>query len=295
MDFGRFLVAMATPFGERSSVDYSRAEQLAQRLVERGVEGLVVAGTTGESPTLSVQEKLQRFRVVVQAVAGRAKVIAGTGTNDTAATVELTTEASETGVDGVMIVGPYYNKPPQAGLYHHFATAAAATELPVIAYNVPSRTSKNIEPDTVLRLAAIPNIVGLKEASADLVQTALVCQSAPAGFFVYSGADEIALPQLAVGAHGVISVVGHLVPDRMAAMIRCFFAGEVAEAARLHWEILPVAQACFLPSGSPACLKRFLEVCGFAVGGVRPPLAEADEQDTAKIRSLAEAMGLACN
>jgi len=292
MDFGRLLVAMATPFDQSLQVDFARAEELAARLVDRGVEGLVVCGTTGESPTLTHDEKLELFRTVVRAVGDRARVIAGTGTNDTVATVALTRDASRTGVHGVMVVCPYYSKPSQAGLYNHFAAAAAATELPVVVYNVPTRTSKNVDPDTVLRLAQLPNVVALKEASPDLEQTALVCRGAPTGFLVYSGSDDLTLPQLAVGAHGVISVVGHLIPEKLGELIRAFLAGDVQRAARLHWELLPVAKACFLPSGSPSCLKRFMELSGFSLGGVRLPLAPADEKDTAAIGAVAEAHGL---
>jgi len=292
MDLGRLLVAMATPFDQELKVDLPRARELAVRLVDRGVEGLVVCGTTGESPTLTRREKLDLFRAVVGAVGDRARVIAGTGTNDTVATVELTRDAAQTGVHGVMVVGPYYSRPSQTGLYNHFAAAAAATDLPLIIYNVPTRTARNVDPDTVLRLAQLPNVVALKEASSDLEQTALVCRGAPAGFMVYSGADELTLPQLAVGAHGAISVIGHLVPETMGEMIRAFFAGDVQRAARLHWEVLPVAKACFLPSGSPSCLKRFMELGGFSLGGVRLPLAPADDKDTAAIRAVAEAHGL---
>jgi 4-hydroxy-tetrahydrodipicolinate synthase len=285
---------MVTPFDRDLRVDYDRAAELAQKLVKEKSDGLVVAGTTGESPTLTHEEKLQLCKVVREAVGKDIVVIMGTGTNDTAASVALTREATELGiVDGVMIVGPYYNKPSQEGLYQHFKACAQATDLPVVLYNVPGRTGKNIEAATVLRLAhELPNVVAVKEASGDLVQISRICAGAPEGFSVYSGSDEFTLPMLAVGCVGVISVVSHLVGPQMAAMIQAFHAKDTTTAWRTHWQLLDMYEACFLPSGSPACVKRGLEICGFPCGGLRLPLVEASEKDTARMREVCQALGL---
>jgi 4-hydroxy-tetrahydrodipicolinate synthase len=292
VDFGNVLTAMATPLAGDGEVDFARAAELADRLVESGSDGLVVAGTTGESATLGEREKLDLFRCVVEAVGDRASVVAGTGNNVTRDTVELTQKASQVGVDGIMIVGPYYNKPSQEGLYRHFAAAAAATELPVIIYNVPSRTSRNIEASTVLRVAEAGNVVGVKEASGDMKQISEICGQGPDGFLVYSGDDFVTLPMLSLGAKGVISVISNVAARHVAEMVAAFHAGDTARAAALHRELLPLCEACFLESGNPACVKRAMEICDFPVGGVRLPLAEASEADTAKIRLVCERMGL---
>ena len=285
-NMGNLLTAMVTPFTPDLAVDYDRAAELAVRLISAGNDGLVVCGTTGESPTLSSAEKLELFRVVKDAV-GAAPVIASTGSNDHAATVELTRAANDTGVDGIMLVGPYYNKPSQEGFYQHFAQAAAVTDLPVMLYNVPGRTGKNIEAATVLRLAEdVPNIVALKEASGDLIQVSTICAGTPASFRVYSGDDSLTLPILAVGGVGVVSVVAHVVAAEMAAMIHAYLAGDTRRAVQLHHKLLPLFEAAFLASGSPACIKRALQICGFDCGGLRLPLVEASAADTDKIRQV---------
>jgi 4-hydroxy-tetrahydrodipicolinate synthase len=233
--FGRMLTAMVTPFDEDLSVDLDRAAQLAVHLVANGSAGLVVAGTTGEAPTLTKEEKLALFQVVQEAVGDRATVIAGTGSNNTAASVELTKAVSGMGLDGVMLTGPYYNKPSQEGFYQHFKAIAEATDRPVILYNVPTRTSKNIEAATVLRLAReVKNVAAVKEASGDLEQITMICAGAPEGFEVYSGEDAVTLPMLAVGCVGVISVVSHLAGQQVDEMIAAFEAGEVKKAAQIH-------------------------------------------------------------
>jgi len=291
-ELGCALTAMVTPFDAEGEVDFTRTAELAERLVATGSDGIVVVGTTGESPTLTHREKLDLFRSVVEAVAGRAAVIAGTGTNNTRDSIELTGEAEGTGVDAVILVGPYYNKPSQEGLYRHFSSIAAQTELPVVLYNVPTRTAKNVEIKTVLRLAEIPNVVALKEASGDMRQISELCRLVPDGFAIYSGDDFLTLPMLALGARGVISVVSNLAGRMVTDMIAAFRAGDTARAAALHHALFPLCEACFLESGSPSCIKRALEICGFPVGGVRLPLAEASEADTEKIRAVCERMGL---
>lgn len=282
--FGHTLTAMLTPFDENLDVDYDRAAELAKRLTENGSDGLLVTGTTGESPTLSHDEKLRLYEVTKEAV-GDAPIIAGTGSNDTRDTVALTRQASELPIDGVMFVGPYYNKPSQEGFYQHFKACAEATDLPCIVYNVPGRTGKNIEASTVIRLAEdIENIVACKEASGDIRQIAEICRRAPEGFELYSGDDGMTLPILSVGGVGVISVAAHLDGLRHSEMITAYHAGNVEGAALLHQILLPVFDACFLPSGNPSCVKRGLELQGFPVGGTRLPIVPASEEDTAIIR-----------
>lgn len=292
--FGYLVTAMVTPFDDDLRVDYDRAGALARRMAAEKSDGILLAGTTGESPTLSKQEKLDLFRAVREAVGKNVILLGGTGSNDTAASVELTRAASDLGVlDGIMHVGPYYNKPSQEGFYQHFRACAAATDLPVIVYNVPGRTGKNIEADTVLRLAEdVANIVAVKEASGDLVQVSRICAGMPEGFDVYSGSDEFTLPMLAVGSIGVISVVSHLVGPQVAEMIAAFHAADTRRASELHHELLDMFDACFLPSGNPACVKRGLEIVGFPVGGVRLPVVPASENDTARMREVCAALGL---
>ena len=292
-DFGRVLTAMVTPFDDDLRVDLRRAAQLARLLVENGSDGLVVCGTTGEAPTVSTAEKLDLFHAVKQAVGETATVIAGTGSNNTGESIELTGAVTEIGLDGVMLTGPYYNKPSQDGFYQHFRAIAEATQLPVILYNVPARTSKNIEASTVLRLATdAENIVAIKEASGDLEQISAICAGAPDGFVVYSGEDMLTLSMLAVGCVGVISVASHLVGRQIAAMIEHFEAGRTQEAACAQQSLLPVYKACFLASGNPACVKRGLEIIGFSVGGLRLPLVEANGADTETVRQACAKLGL---
>jgi 4-hydroxy-tetrahydrodipicolinate synthase len=277
---------MVTPFREDGAVDYDRAAELAEKLTAEGSDGLLVTGTTGESPTLTKEEKLQLYRVVKQA-AGQVPVLAGTGSNNTALSVELTRAASATGVDGILLVGPYYNKPSAEGLYQHFRACAQATELPVVIYNVPGRTGKNIEAKTILRLAEeVPNIVGVKEASGDLKQITAICAGKPDDFYVWSGDDGLTIPIMSVGGVGVISVASHVAGRQMRAMIDAFWAGEVERAAQLHCRLSPLFEALFLPSGNPACVKRALEICGFPVGGLRLPLVPASQADTDIIRRV---------
>jgi len=292
-NLGNLLTAMVTPFDEDLQVDYDRAAQLAVKLITEGNDGLVVTGTTGESPTLSDEEKLELYRVVKDAV-GDVTVIAGTGSNNHEHTVKLSQKAAGTGVDGIMLVGPYYNKPSQEGFYQHFSRAAAAVDLPVIVYNVPGRTSKNIEASTIIRLAEdVPNIVAVKEASGDLGQISEICAGTPDDFVVYSGDDSMTLPILAIGGQGIISVVAHVVAAEMLEMISAFHDWDTRRAWQIHHKLLPIFDAAFLPSGNPPCIKRALQVCGFDCGGVRLPLVEASDEDTASIRRVCQELGLA--
>ena len=292
-DLSNLITAMVTPFDDDLNVDYDRLAELAQRLADAGSD-LLISGTTGESPTTSPEEKLEMFRVVRDAVGDDVAVMAGTGSNDTAKSIELTRKASELDIDAILLVGPYYNKPSQEGLYQHFRACSEATDLPVVVYNVPGRTGKNIEAVTVLRLAEdVDNIIGVKEASGDIAQIAAICAGAPEGFRVWSGDDGMTLPILAVGGVGVISVAGHIAAEEIGEMIDCYHNGDVVRAAALHHRLTPLFDACFLASGNPPCVKRAREVCGFPVGGTRLPVVPAGDADTACIRTVCEELGYA--
>lgn len=283
--FGRLVTAMATPFSETGQVDYVQAVRLAKGLIASGSDSLVVSGTTGESPTLSTDEKVHLFSEIKAAIGTTGKVIAGTGNYSTAESIELTHLAEEVGVDGVLLVVPYYNKPPQEGLYQHFKAIAASTPLPCILYNVPSRTALNMTAETVIRLSAVENVVGVKEASGNLEQVGEIISRAPRGFLVYSGNDQDTLPILAIGGHGVISVASHLTGERIAEMIRLAVAGNLEGAAAIHRELIPLVRALFQTT-SPIPLKAALNACGFAVGKPRLPLVELDAKPAEALRAL---------
>ena len=283
MDIGRLLTAMVTPFDGEGRVDHEQARSLARALLDSGSDGLVVAGTTGEAPTLSHDEKLKLFAVVREAVGDRGAVLAGTSTNNTAASVELSREAEGTGVDGLLLTAPYYNKPTQEGLYRHFEAIAGATRLPCVLYNIPSRTGVNMTAETTVRLSRVPNIVGVKEASGDLVQIARIVEDAGEGFRVWSGDDAMTLPILAVGGYGVIAVVAHLVGAQMRRMIDDYLAGRTAEAAAVHRRLLPLMQILMTAASNPAPVKYALNQIGFRVGATRLPLVEPDEAAAERI------------
>lgn len=290
--WGRLLTAMATPFKADGSLDYERAAALARRLVESGSDGLVVAGTTGESPTLSHGEKLRLFETVVQAVGDRAPVIAGTGTNSTDASIEMSREAAAVGVSGVLLVVPYYNRPSQEGLYRHFRTIAEAVDVPAILYNIPSRTGTNMLAATTLRLARdTENIVAVKESAGDLAAVTELVRGAPENFLVYNGDDALTLPHLAVGGYGVVSVVAHVVGPEMLAMIQAYVAGDVGRAASLHQKLSPVFKGLFITT-NPTPLKVALDMVGFPVGNPRLPLVAPEGDDLAKIRQSLLAAGV---
>ncbi len=272
--------------------DYDETARLARYLAAHGSDGLVVAGTTGESPTLTHDEKVRLFRTVKEAVAGTAKVLAGTSTYDTAASVALSREMADTGVDGLLCVTPPYSKPSQEGLYQHFAAIADAVSVPIMLYNVPGRTSVNLEAATVLRLAERENIVAVKEASGNLTQVGEVCAGAPDGFLVYSGADEINLPILALGGVGVVSVISHVVGPDLAQMHQAFFAGDWETARRLHLRTLPMTKAMFsVPSPVPT--KTALMLLGVLPHArVRLPLVDANETERAAINAALRDYGL---
>jgi len=271
MVFGRLLTAMVTPFDDHGALDANRIKKLVDHLIDHGTEGSVVAGTTGESPTLSHEEKLTLFAEVIEASAGRVPVIAGTGSNNTKTTIELTKEAEKIGVDGVMLVAPYYNKPNQEGLYQHFKAVSESVHLPVMIYNIPSRSNVNVTADTIVKLSEIDNIVCVKEASGNLDQVAEIIERTPDDFVVYSGDDGITLPILAIGGYGVISVASHVVGREMAQMIEAYLTGNIKQAADLHRQLLPIMRQLFAQP-SPAPTKALLNKIGVEVGDVRLPL-----------------------
>jgi len=274
-DLGRLLTAMVTPFDENGEVDYRQAKQLARTLLESGSQGLVVSGTTGESPTLTKEEKLRLFAEVKSVV--RHGIVANTGNYSTRASVELTREAERAGVDAILAVVPYYNRPTQDGLFQHFKAIAQSTRLPCILYNVPSRTVTSISAETVIRLSQIDNIVGIKEASGNLEQVARIIQGAKKGFRVYSGNDSDTLPILALGGYGVISVASHLVGHQISQMIDSFLSARTEEAARIHRDLMPLVSSLFILS-NPVPVKYALNYLGFPVGKPRLPLTEPDEK-----------------
>jgi 4-hydroxy-tetrahydrodipicolinate synthase len=261
VNFGRVLTAMITPFSADGSVNYGVTERLAAHLADNGTDSLVVCGTTGESPTLTWDEEYQLFQVVQKAVAGKAKVIAGTGSNSTQEAIAATEKAAKLGIDGSLQVVPYYNKPPQSGLYHHFeAIAKACPDMPLILYNVPSRTGQNLQAETVARLSEIPNIVGIKEASGNFEQASQIRRLTPPDFAIYSGS-------------GVVSVASHLVGSPLQEMIQAFEAGKTEIAKEIHLKLFPLFKVLFC-TANPIPLKAALKLQGWDVGSPRPPLCD---------------------
>ncbi|MEG4520216.1 MULTISPECIES: 4-hydroxy-tetrahydrodipicolinate synthase [unclassified Microcoleus] len=284
--FGRVLTAMITPFKEDGSVNYAVAEQLAVHLADRGTDSLVVCGTTGESPTMTWDEEYELFQVVQKAVVGKALVIAGAGSNSTSEAVAATKKAAKLGLDGCLQVVPYYNKPPQEGLYNHFrAIAQSAPELPIMLYNIPGRTGQNMLPETVAQLAEIPNIVAVKEASGNLDQASQIrCLTSPE-FAIYSGDDSLTLPMLAVGGSGVVSVASHLVGEQLQQMIEAFEAGQVQVATQIHLQLFDLFKALFLTT-NPIPVKTALKLQGWDVGSTRPPLCDPPVEVTQKLKDV---------
>lgn len=289
---GRVLTAMATPFARDGSVNLDVAARLAEHLVSSGSDGIVVSGTTGESPTLSALEKEKLFQTVVEAVGKRASVVAGAGTNSTDAAIATTQLAATAGVDATLQVVPYYNKPSQAGLYEHFrAIAAAAPSLPMVLYDVPGRTACSLSVETVLGLAEIDNIVALKDASGNFNKIGRVCHGAPAGFSVYAGDDSLTLPILAVGGAGVISVASHLIGGHLQEMIRAFESGNVARAREIHGSLLPLFEALFLDT-NPIPVRAALSLQGWEMGQPRLPLVSLEPALERELRDLLQKMNL---
>jgi 4-hydroxy-tetrahydrodipicolinate synthase len=291
-ELGTVITAMVTPFTDELELDLNKMAQLTDRLIDLGSDGLLVTGTTGESPTLNFDEKVALWQTVIKAARGRVPVMLGTGTNNTQDCIALTKKAEEVGGDAILLVTPYYNKPPQNALYEHFKAVAAATTLPVMIYNVPGRTARNIDPDTVVRLANdVPNIVALKEAGGSLDQVSEICRRVPSGFNVYSGDDSLTLPMLALGAKGIVSVASHLVAGQMREMISSFTEGNWEAAKDIHLKYFPVFKGLFFTT-SPAPVKAALKLVGFPVGGLRQPLLPLTNKEEIYLESILKEAGL---
>lgn len=290
--FGRLIPAMITPFDPNRNLDLNRAQELAIRLIEGGSDSLIINGTTGESPTVFYPQKIELFKAVLQAVDGRVPVIANVGDNCTADSADFAKEVAALGVDGLMLVVPYYNKPPQEGLYQHFKTIAAGVDLPIILYNIPGRCVINMTTETTLRLARdVENIVAIKEASGRLDQIAEIIDNAPAGFDVYSGDDEATLDIMKLGGAGVISTIANVAPDRMAEIVDTFAAGDVAKAEELHEALRPLMKELFTTS-NPILVKEALKLLGFDCGGVRLPLVDATPEQSEKLARVMRSVGV---
>jgi 4-hydroxy-tetrahydrodipicolinate synthase len=285
MNFGQVLTAMVTPFDQNGEMDFNAARTLVNYLIANGSDGLVISGTTGESPTLTTEEKVELFKFVVEVVDGRVPVIAGTGSNNTRASISLTKQAKEAGVDGIMLVTPYYNKPSQEGLFQHFKAIADSTSLPVILYNIPGRSVVNMSVETIIRLSTIANIVAVKEASGNLDAMAEIINQTPSDFTLYSGDDGLTLPVIAIGGAGIISVASHIIGNEMQEMINSFKNGNVQEAASSHRNLLPIMRALFT-APSPSPVKAALNLNGIQVGGVRLPLVPLSEEETRALQRI---------
>lgn len=289
---GRMIPAMVTPFDENRELDLNRVEELADRLVTGGADALVINGTTGESPTVFYPQKIELFKAAVHAVAGRVPIIANVGDNCTADTVDFAGDVEKLGVDAFMCVVPYYNKPPQEGLYQHFATIARATELPIVLYNIPGRCVVNMTAETTLRLARdFDNIVAVKEASGNFEQIKQIIDGAPEGFVVYSGDDSATYDIMKLGGAGVISTIGNVAPARMKEIVDLCAAGKWDEAYAAHEKLLPLMDGLFETS-NPILVKEALKLVGFPVGGVRLPLVDATEKQSARLAGIMREVGV---
>jgi 4-hydroxy-tetrahydrodipicolinate synthase len=289
--FGAVVTAMVTPFRQDHSLDLEGAQRLARHLLEHGTDSIVVAGSTGESPTLSHREKLDLFRSVIDAIGRDGKVICGTGTYNTAETIELSREAQELGADGLLVVTPYYSKPPQRGLLEHFTRVARAVDLPVIAYNIPGRTGIRIEHDTLLRMAEVPNIVAVKDSTGDFQAISRLISEAPADFEVYSGDDWATFGYLCLGGVGVVSVAAHVVGDRIHHLTDLVLSGDIPAARKVHEELSPLFNALFITT-NPIPVKTALDVLGLPAGPPRLPLVPATRDERARIEKALSDAGL---
>ena len=285
MNFGKILTAMVTPFNEREEIDWVATENLINYLLANGTDALVISGTTGESPTLSEDEKVELFKFTVKVVDGRVPIIAGTGSYNTKASIELTKQAENVGVDGIMLVAPYYNKPSQEGLYRHFKAIADETSLPIILYNVPGRSIVSLSVETIVRLSAIPNIVAIKEASGNLDAMAEIIEKTPSNFSLYSGDDGLTLPVLSIGGAGVISVASHIIGQEMQVMIKKFLIGNLSEAAKDHRKLLPIMKVLFA-TPNPTSVKAALNLNGIPVGGVRLPMVPLNKLELDSLKEV---------
>lgn len=285
MIFGRVSTAMVTPFDSKGNVDFQKTTKLINYLLSNGTDSLVIAGTTGESPTLSSEEKIALLRHVAKVVEKRVPIIMGTGSNNTYASIEMTKKAEKNGADAIMLVAPYYNKTNQEGLFQHFKAIAENTTLPVMVYNIPGRSAVNIEPETIIRLAEIPNIVAVKEASGDLNAMTQIIAETDDDFALYCGDDGLTLPVLAIGGVGVVSVASHVAGNELQQIIEAYVSGNLAEAAKLHQKLLPLIKGLF-SAPSPAPVKTALQLNGIDVGSVRLPIVPLTEQERLSLISV---------
>ena len=285
MNFGRVSTAMVTPFDRKGNIDFNKTTQLINYLIEHGTDSLVVAGTTGESPTLTKEEKLALFRHAVKIADGRIPVIAGTGSNNTKESIDLSKKAEAIGVDAIMLVAPYYSKPSQEGMFLHFKEVADAVTLPVMLYNVPGRSAVSISPDTIIRLSEVPNIMSVKEASGDLGAMTKIIASTADDFLVYCGDDGLTLPALSIGADGIVSVASHIIGKEMQQMTEAHLSGDTSRAAKLHQELLPLMEGLFA-TPSPGPVKTALQLKGLDVGSVRLPLIPLTEEERKRLSKL---------
>ncbi|AST92005.1 MULTISPECIES: 4-hydroxy-tetrahydrodipicolinate synthase [Sutcliffiella] len=285
INFGKVSTAMVTPFDNKGNIDFAKTTQLVNYLIDNGSDSLVIAGTTGESPTLTKEEKIALFRHVVEVANGKVPVIAGTGSNNTRETIDFTKKAEATGVDAIMLVTPYYNKPNQEGFYQHFKAIVEETSLPVMLYNVPGRTAANMTAETVIKLSEIRNVVAVKEASGDLSQMTEIIANTSEDFVLYSGDDGLTLPVLSIGGTGIVSVASHVIGNEMQQMIDLFENGDWKQAALLHQKLLPIMNGLF-SAPSPTPVKTALQFKGLDVGGVRLPLVPLTEEERKNINSL---------
>ncbi|MEK4085451.1 4-hydroxy-tetrahydrodipicolinate synthase [Psychrobacillus sp. FSL K6-1415] len=285
MNFGQILTAMVTPFDHNEEIDFPATRNLINYLIANGTDGLVISGTTGESPTLTEVEKVKLFKFTVEVVNGRVPVIAGTGSYNTKASIDLTRQAADAGVDGIMLVVPYYSKPSQEGLYQHFQAIAAVTSLPIMLYNIPGRSAVNMSVETVVRLSDIPNIVAIKEAGGNLDTMTEIIQNTPENFSLYSGDDGLTIPVLSIGGAGVISVASHVIGNEMQTMIEKFNSGDVKEAAKDHRSLLPIMKALFA-APNPTPVKSALNLKGIPVGGVRLPMIPLNKEELNSLQEV---------
>jgi 4-hydroxy-tetrahydrodipicolinate synthase len=289
--FGSLLTAMITPFDMKGKVNFKEVEKIADFLIKNGTDTLVVTGTTGESPTLTHKEEQQIYKSVLKVAKGRAKVMAGTGSNATVTAIEASRAAEKIGVDGLLQVVPYYNKPSQEGMYQHFKAVAESVDLPIVLYNIKGRTGVNMETDTLLRLAEIKNIVGMKEASGDLKQIKEVIDRTPKEFLVYSGDDGLTLEVMKLGGDGVISVASHIVGPQIKKVLELSLQKKFDEAAKLDLPLQDLYKVLFITS-NPVPLKAAMQMMGFNAGGVRLPLVSANENERKQIEAVLAKLGI---
>lgn len=290
--FGRLIPAMVTAFDDNKQIDYDRVRNLARYLIEGGSDSLLVCGTTGESPTIDNEDKLRLFTTVVEQAEGRVPVIGNVGSNNTTRSIEFGKQAAETGISGIMAVVPYYNKPPQEGMYEHFKAIATGVGLPTIMYNIPGRCGVNMQAETTLRLAHdVDTIVAVKEASGDIEQIRTIIDGAPEGFCIYSGDDSMTLPVMEAGGHGVIATAGNVIPKEMKELTSLCAAGDFDAAREVHERLLPIFKHLFT-TANPILVKQALNLVGIPVGGVRLPLVDATEEQTASLAEVLRQAGI---